>query len=57
MRQAVLLGSDPLKRSDYFKQAAEKEGLPVQFVDWKDWERDDACLPEGELFVKIDPPV
>ncbi|MCI8391631.1 MAG: hypothetical protein HFI35_13370 [Roseburia sp.] len=57
MRQAVLLGSAGTKRSDYFKQAAEKEGLPVQFVDWKDWERDDACLPEGELFVKIDPPV
>lgn len=57
MRQAVLLGSAGTKRSDYFKQAAEKEGLPVRFVDWKDWERDDACLPEGELFVKIDPPV
>ena len=39
MRQAVLLGSAGTKRSDYFKQAAEKEGLPVQFMDWKDWER------------------
>ncbi len=57
MRQAVLLGSPGTKRSIFLEQAAVKEGLPVLYVDWKDWESGAAHLPEGELFVKIDPPV
>ena len=42
MRQAVLLGSAGTKRSDYFKQAEDKEGLPVLFLECKDRERDAA---------------
>ena len=38
MRQVVILGSPDTKRMIYLKKAAEQEGLPITFVDWKDWE-------------------
>lgn len=35
----------------------QKSGAGLRLIDWKDWESGRAHLPEGELFVKIDPPV
>lgn len=57
MRQAVILGCPGTKRAVYLKKAAEREGLPITFVDWEEWNACQ-CLPAAkELFVKIDPPV
>ena len=53
MRRAVLLGVPETKRTVYMKKAAEREGVPLSVLDWDNW-RDH--LPEGELFLKIDPP-
>ena len=57
MRQTALLGNADTKRTDYFRQAAKKAGLPICFADWNDWERQWESLPETELFLKIDPPL
>lgn len=54
MRQAVLLGNPGTKRTDYLKKAAEQEHVPLGFLDWREW---DGQLPEGESFLKIDPPL
>lgn len=54
MRQAALLGNPDTKRTRYFMQAAEKAGVPVVFADWKQWRE---RLPDGEVFLKIDPPL
>ncbi len=54
MRRAVLLGNADTKRTLFLKQAAEQEGLSVLFLGWKDWAEH---LPDGELFLKIDPPL
>ncbi|MDE7310107.1 MAG: STM4014 family protein [Eubacterium sp.] len=59
MREAVLLGNAGTKRTDYFRQAAQQEKLPVFFVDWKDygkWKRQ-LFDGRGERLVKIDPPL
>ena len=37
MRQNVILGSLDTKRTIYLKKAAEQEGLPITFVEWKRW--------------------
>ncbi len=37
MRQAALLGNPDTKRTQYLQQAAEDVGLPLAFVDWKEW--------------------
>ena len=39
MKQAVILGSPDTKRTIYFKQAAEQEGLPVVFVDQRNMKK------------------
>mgnify|MGYP001039306630 FL=1 len=57
MRQTALLGNADTKRTDYFRQAAKKVGLPICFADWNDWERQWESLTETELFLKIDPPL
>lgn len=60
MRQAGILGSPDTKRTIYLKKAAEQEGLPMVFVDWKDWEDwfVRPCLSSTEgLLLKIDPPL
>lgn len=57
MRQTALLGNADTKRTDYFRQAAKKAGLPICFADWNDWERQWESLTETELFLKIDPPL
>lgn len=57
MRQVVLLGNPDSKRTIYLEKAARQEGLPMTFVDWKDW-NDRRNLPGAEaLLVKIDPPL
>ncbi len=53
MRRAALLGSPGSKRAMYLMQAAQRVGIPLSLVQWQDWRE---CLPEGELFLKIDPP-
>lgn len=53
-RQAVLLGNPDTKRTIYLEQAAERTGLPVLFLDWKEWKE---RLPDGDLFLKVDPPL
>lgn len=57
MRQAILIGNPGTKRTEYFRQAAAQIGLPVFFSDWRDLNGRQAKLPEGELFIKIDPPL
>lgn len=57
MRKTALLGNADTKRTDYFRQAAKKAGLPICFADWNDWERQWESLTETELFLKIDPPL
>lgn len=61
MRWAVVLGNPGTKRWDYLRQAAAQTGLPVLFdsgqvlfVDWHKWRRE---LIEGEVFLKIEPPL
>lgn len=54
MRQIVLLGNSGTKRTDYLKKAAERTGISVELLEWKDW---NAQLPGGEIFLKIDPPL
>lgn len=61
MRQAALLGNPDTKRTQYLQQAAKETGLPLAFVDWKEWRdglskllRQDA--PDG-ILLKIDPPL
>ena len=53
MRRAVLLGVPGTKRTVYLNHAAEQEGVPLAVLDWEGWQEH---LPEGELFLKIDPP-
>ena len=53
-RHVVLLGNPGTKRTIYLEQAAEASRLPVLLVEWKDWQEH---LPEGELYIKIDPPL
>lgn len=53
MRQVVLIGSSDTKRTIYLKKAADREGLPVIFVDWQNWEKWAAA---DETFLKVDPP-
>ncbi len=53
MRQAVLLGNPDTKRTCYFGQAAAGR-LPVLLADWKGWREQ---LPEGDMILKIDPPL
>lgn len=53
-RHAVLLGNPDTKRTIYLEQAAERTGLPVLFLDWKEWKE---RLPDGDLFLKVDPPL
>ncbi|KAI4446880.1 hypothetical protein C823_001398 [Eubacterium plexicaudatum ASF492] len=57
MRQAALLGNIHTKRTDYLKQAAAQAGLPVLFVDWKEFETWKKQLAQGEWLIKIDPPL
>lgn len=54
MRRIVLLGSPDTKRTIYLKKAAEEEGISIELLNWQDW---NGQLPEGKLFLKIDPPV
>ncbi|MCI9161961.1 MAG: hypothetical protein HFG59_01705 [Lachnospiraceae bacterium] len=54
MRQAVLLGNPDTKRTHYLGRAAREAGLHVLFLDWGRWREG---FPEGEIFLKIDPPV
>ena len=54
MRRAVLLGSPNTKRTAYLIKAAEQTGTALGFLNWEDW---NGQLPEGELFLKIDPPL
>lgn len=54
MRQAFLLGNPGTKRTDYLKKAAEQTGISIVLLNWKDWS---GHLPEGEVFLKIDPPL
>ncbi len=54
MRQAVVLGKPDTKRTHYLGRAAREAGLHVLFLDWDRWRED---FPEGETFLKIDPPV
>ncbi len=54
MRQAVLLGSRGGRRAAYLQKAAEEQKIPLQILDWRDWGGE---IPEGELFLKIDPPL
>lgn len=56
MKQAVLLGSPNTKRTIFFKQAADQEGLPVVFVDWKNWRAWQQNNDLEQMFIKIDPP-
>lgn len=51
------MGNPGTKRTDYFRQAAERTSLPVLFADWKDWEIHKEYPKETELFLKIDPPL
>lgn len=53
MRQTALLGNADTKRTDYFRQAAKKAGLPICFADWNDWERQWESLTETELFLNL----
>lgn len=57
LRQAVLLGNEGTKRTDYFRQAARQAKLPVLFADWKDYDEWKNHLLQGEWMVKIDPPL
>lgn len=54
MRRAVLLGSRGGRRAEFLWKAADEQKVPLQILDWKDW---GGALPEGELFLKIDPPL
>ena len=67
MKRIVVLGNPETKRTGYLRQAAVQAGLPVfsdkkmagsesglLFTDWKEW-RD--ALTEGEIFLKIEPPL
>ena len=56
MKQAVILGSPNTKRTIYFKQAEEQEGLPVVFVDWNHWKVWQQNNEIEQIFLKIDPP-
>ena len=54
MRRVLLLGNADTKRTVYLKKAAAQMEIPVELQEWKDW---NGQLPEGELFLKIDPPL
>lgn len=54
MRRAVLLGNPDTKRTVYFQKAAIQEGLSFSLLEWG---KQTSCFPDGDLFLKIDPPV
>lgn len=54
MRYAVLLGSPETKRAVYLQKAAIQEQVPLVVLSWEHWREH---LPDGELFLKIDPPL
>ncbi len=60
---AVLLGNPGTKRTAFFEQAAVQKGLPVFFIDWKDYsdprqsDKWQACLETMQGRLKIDPPL
>ena len=54
MRRVLLLVNADTKRTVYLKKAAAQMEIPVELQEWKDW---NGQLPEGELFLKIDPPL
>ncbi len=54
MRRAVLLSNPETKRAVYLQKAAIQEQISLHILDWKDWKKH---LPDGELFLKIDPPL
>lgn len=49
--KVILIGEEHSKRTKYFREAAEKQGVPFGFFPWKQWEIGDL---EGGI-VKIDP--
>lgn len=57
MKQAVILGNPDSKRGIYFQKAAKEEGLPVLFIDWKEWKERKNQFLSKPLFLKIDPPL
>lgn len=65
IKQAVLLGNPGTKRTDYFRQAAKQEKLPVFFTDWKGFDKwvlqEDPLVQNvpfaEESLIKIDPPL
>ncbi len=56
MRQAVLLGEPGTKRTEYFRRAAELEGLSFSFLAWKDYKEGIRRLSGERILLKIDPP-
>lgn len=48
------MGNPGTKRTHYLGRAAREAGLHVLFLDWRRWRED---FPQGEVFLKIDPPV
>ncbi len=49
--KVILIGEEHSKRTDYFRQAAEQQGVPFAFFLWNQWKMEDL---EGGI-VKIDP--
>lgn len=49
--KVILIGEENSKRTNYFRQAAEQQGVPFAFFPWNQWDHGD--LESG--IVKIDP--
>lgn len=57
MKSVVLLGNKQTKRTIYFEKAAQIEGLPCLFQEWQEWKKNEFLKENGQIFVKLDPPV
>jgi len=58
MSRLILLGNPETKRTVYLEKGAEKAGVEIQVVDWKEFPQGFAGMgrQEEEVFLKIDPP-
>ncbi|MDE7353333.1 MAG: STM4014 family protein [Acetatifactor sp.] len=57
MRRACLLGNPDTKRTIYLQQAAARTGLPLLFLDWREFQKVRELALENQLFLKVDPPL
>lgn len=58
MSRLILLGNPETKRAAYLKKGAEKAGVEVEVLDWREFPHnfEETDFQEEEIFLKIDPP-